>query len=266
MESWSSSIWGLFKLSFLTVEIHCRLYKEGVKFEQMWLSTHKIWRFKNQDERRPFFVFVWLLTGSQQSRTNHSSKAMELICFMIVSHRLEFSLSHFCLKAFHSHNKLKIRCEIQKTTRCHTLDNESVSSEVQMSLGHIFRDCQHSDEPENSWENTHNRELPKSMSKWREKTLANIKVSLVAFLQIFLSFRTENWGAVFSQETTPGKRCCRACHIDKVRSTGVHNRLQQLTALALWEFTHTNKSSAAEESNNPVLSVLNHRTANISDF
>lgn len=129
--------------------------------------------------------------------------------------------------------------------RCHILDHQTVSSEVHMSTGHTFRDCQHSDEPENSWGNTHNQELPKSISKWREKTLANVKVSLVAFPEIFLSFHTENWSAVFSQETKPGQQCCRACHIDKVRSTRARNRLQQLTAL--WEFTHTNKSSAAEE-------------------
>lgn len=152
-----------------------------------------------------------------------------------------------CMNAFHSHNKPKIWREIQRTSTCHSLDNQTISSVVQMSPGHTFRDCQHSDEPENSWGNTHNQGLPKSMSKWREKTLANVSVSLDAFLQIFLSFHIENWGAVFSQETKPGQQCCRACHIDKVRSTRARNQLQQLTALALWEFTRTNKSSAAEE-------------------
>lgn len=94
----------------------------------------------------------------------------------------------FC---FHGHKKLNIWCEIPQTSRCHSLDNQTVPSEVQMSPGHTFRDCQHSDEPENSWGNTRNWELPKTMSKRREKTLANVSMSLVAFLHIFLSFRSK---------------------------------------------------------------------------
>lgn len=104
---------------------------------------------------------------------------------------IAFFLFSIFIKAFHGHNKLKIWCPIQRATRCHSSDNQTVPSEVQMSPGYTFRDCQHSDEPENSWGNTRDWELPKSMSKWREKTLANVKVSLVAFLQIFLSFHSK---------------------------------------------------------------------------
>lgn len=178
----------------------------------------------------------------QQCYVGNSYFFYDCICQVRV-----FPFFSVCLKAFHSHNKLKIWCEIQRISRCQSLDKPTESSEVQMSAGHTFRDCQHSDEPENSWRNMHNWELLKSMNKWREKTLANVNVSLDAFPHIFFSFHTENWGAVFSQETKAGQQCCRACHIDKVRSTRARNRLQQLTALALREFTHTNKSSAAEE-------------------
>lgn len=213
------------------------------------LSTHKTWRLKIQGDRQHFYLFVWLLTYALWSRTNHDSKAMHgsIIFFYDCVCQVSVLLFSVCLKAFQSYNKLKIWCEIQRISRCHSLDKPTDSSEVQMSLGHTFRDCQRSDEPENSWRNTHHREPLKSMNKWREKTLANVKVSLVAFPYIFFSFHTENWGTVFSQETKAGQQCCRACHIDKVRSTWTRNRLQQLTALALWEFTHTNKSSTAEE-------------------
>lgn len=254
----------LLKLSFLAVEIHSRLHKEIVKIKETRLSAHKPWRLKSQSERWHFYLFVWLLTYSQWSRTNHYSKTMFWTHFFhdCVNQVRLFSLSEFAWKPFTAITSWRS----DPSSTCHSLDNQTVPLEVQMSPGHIFRDCQHSDEAENSWGNTRDQELPKSMSKWREKTLANVKVSLVVFLQIFLSFHSENWGAVFSRETKPGQLCCRACHIDKVRSTRARNRLQQLTALAPWEFTHTNKKQRSWGTNNPLLSVLNHGTANTCDF
>lgn len=65
--------------------------------------------------------------------------------------------------------------------------------------------------------------------------------------EISLLFLAEIEVQCFHKRQKPSKHGCRACHIDKVRSMQAHNRLQQLMALALWEFPHINKSSSAEQ-------------------